>query len=55
MLAVQKDLRGRGIATKLVETAITRMVDDQADEICLETEITNAGAMKLYENMGFLR
>lgn len=55
MLAVQKEFRGHGIATKLVEKAISRMIEDGADEVCLEAEVTNPGAMKLYENLGFLR
>lgn len=55
MLAVKKHLRGHGIATKLVEKAIYKMIADDADEVCLETEVTNPGAMKLYENLGFLR
>ncbi len=72
MLAVKKDLRGKGIgqlsydqieeyvaddqtATNLVERAIRKMIDNNADEVVLETEITNPAAMKLYENLGFLR
>lgn len=55
MLAIKKHLRGKGIATALVEKAITRMKSDKAHEICLETEVSNIGAMKLYENLGFLR
>lgn len=55
MLAVKKHLRGRGIATKLVERAIYSMIDKGANEVCLETEVTNPGAMRLYENLGFLR
>lgn len=55
MLAVKEHLRGRGIATQLVEQAIHKMIEGGADEVCLETEVTNPGAMKLYENLGFLR
>ncbi|KAL4969687.1 peptide alpha-N-acetyltransferase MAK3 [Aspergillus stella-maris] len=55
MLAVQEGYRGRGIATKLVRMAIDAMVEGGADEIALETEITNTAAMKLYERLGFLR
>jgi len=55
MLAVQAEHRGRGIATKLVESALEAMISKGADEICLETETTNQAAMSLYENMGFLR
>ena len=30
-------------------------VEDDADEVVLETEITNKPALKLYENLGFVR
>jgi peptide alpha-N-acetyltransferase len=55
MLAVKKEYRGRKIATKLVEQAIKGMVGKGADEVCLETEVTNPASMRLYENLGFLR
>ncbi|KAJ5888141.1 Acyl-CoA N-acyltransferase [Penicillium taxi] len=55
MLAVREEYRGRGIATKLVRMAIDAMIDRDADEIVLETESTNTGAMKIYERLGFLR
>ncbi|CEJ56532.1 Putative N-acetyltransferase [Penicillium brasilianum] len=55
MLAVREEYRGRGIATKLVRMAIDAMTERNADEIVLETEITNTAAMKLYERLGFLR
>ncbi|KAL8779899.1 MAG: hypothetical protein Q9213_006721 [Squamulea squamosa] len=55
MLAVQKEHRGKGIATKLVRMAIDIMIERDADEIALETEVTNTAAMKLYERLGFLR
>ena len=35
--------------------AIDAMIERDADEIALETEITNTPAMKLYERLGFLR
>ncbi|CAG2058245.1 unnamed protein product, partial [Timema podura] len=31
------------------------MVADKADEVVLETEITNRPALRLYENLGFVR
>lgn len=31
------------------------MLRDSADEVVLETEITNRPALKLYENLGFVR
>lgn len=55
MLAVKQQFRGQGIATQLVEKAICQMIIKTADEVVLETEVTNPGAMKLYENLGFLR
>ncbi|KAL2868346.1 peptide alpha-N-acetyltransferase MAK3 [Aspergillus lucknowensis] len=55
MLAVKEEYRGKGIATKLVRMAIDAMADRGADEIALETEITNTAAIKLYERLGFLR
>lgn len=55
MLAVQESYRGRGIASKLVSLAIDAMAARDADEIVLETEITNTASLKLYERLGFLR
>ncbi|KAL6707810.1 N-alpha-acetyltransferase 30 [Coniothyrium glycines] len=55
MLAVQESHRGRGIATKLVAMAIDAMATRNADEIVLETEVTNTASLKLYERLGFLR
>lgn len=55
MLAVQESHRGKGIATKLVEMAINAMAERDADEIVLETEVTNTASLKLYERLGFLR
>ncbi|KAI9892602.1 MAG: N-alpha-acetyltransferase mak3 [Vezdaea aestivalis] len=55
MLAVREEHRGKGIATKLVCMAIDAMIERNAEEVALETEITNTAAMKLYERLGFLR
>lgn len=55
MLAVQETYRGRGIATALVEKAISAMTARDADEVVLETEVTNKASLKLYERLGFLR
>ena len=43
------------IGSTLVKKAIEAMVEDEADEVVLETEITNKPALKLYENLGFVR
>jgi len=55
MLVVKEEYRGRGLATKLVKMAIDAMIARNADEVALETEVTNTSAIKLYENLGFLR
>jgi peptide alpha-N-acetyltransferase len=55
MLAVSESHRNRGIATNLVQRAIAAMAAQGADEIVLETEITNTASLKLYERLGFLR
>lgn len=55
MLATKEEHRGKGIATTLVSKAIDAMIEQDADEIALETEVTNTAAMKLYERLGFLR
>jgi len=55
MLAVDSNYRKRSIGSTLVKKAIEAMVDDDADEVVLETEITNKPALKLYENLGFVR
>ena len=35
--------------------AISAMRDMDCDEVVLETEITNTAALRLYENLGFIR
>lgn len=55
MLATKEEYRGKGIAITLVSKAIDLMIEKDADEIALETEETNTGAMRLYEKLGFLR
>jgi peptide alpha-N-acetyltransferase len=55
MLAVSSPYRGRGIASKLVSMAIDAMRARDADEVVLETEVTNTASLKLYERLGFLR
>ncbi|KAK2739015.1 N-alpha-acetyltransferase mak3 [Myotisia sp. PD_48] len=55
MLAVKEGYRGEGIATRLVRMAIDGMIARDADEVVLETEISNSPAIKLYERLGFLR
>ncbi|XP_063229276.1 N-alpha-acetyltransferase 30 [Bacillus rossius redtenbacheri] len=55
MLAVDERYRKRKIGSNLVLKAIRAMVADDADEVVLETEITNQPALRLYENLGFVR
>ncbi|KAI5616729.1 N-alpha-acetyltransferase 30, partial [Silurus asotus] len=55
MLAVDSKFRRKGIGTNLVKKAIYAMVAGDCDEVVLETEITNKSALKLYENLGFVR
>ncbi|KAJ1881971.1 N-alpha-acetyltransferase 30 [Coemansia sp. RSA 1722] len=55
MVAVDKRFRGRGIGRRLVSMAIERMRHMGADEITLEAETGNKGALAMYEAMGFIR
>ena len=55
MLAVSSTMRKRGMGRKLVQLCVRAMRDSGADEAVLETEITNTGAMHLYESLGFVR
>nr|CCA20698.1 acetyltransferase (GNAT) family protein putative [Albugo laibachii Nc14] len=55
MLAVEKRCRKQGIGSTLVTNAIDKMISHQCDEVFLETEVSNKGAMRLYENLGFVR
>ncbi|CCU75699.1 unnamed protein product [Blumeria hordei] len=55
MLAVSSEHRNHGIATSLVRQTIDAMIERGADEVVLETEETNAAAMKIYERLGFIR
>jgi peptide alpha-N-acetyltransferase len=55
MLAVDKTKRNAGLGTTLAVKAIEAMRDDGCKEIVLETELTNHGALRLYEKLGFMR
>ncbi|KAI5021561.1 N-alpha-acetyltransferase MAK3 [Hordeum vulgare subsp. vulgare] len=55
MLVVLKPYRGRGIATELVTRAIRVMMDSGCEEVTLEAEVTNKGALALYGRLGFIR
>jgi peptide alpha-N-acetyltransferase len=55
MLAVNKLHRKKGLGLELVNRGIARMVDLGCDEIFLEAEESNLGALRLYERLGFMR
>lgn len=38
-----------------MKRAIEEMIAADADEVVLEAEVTNSGALALYRNLGFLR
>lgn len=41
--------------SELVSRCIAEMVARRCEEVALEAEVTNAGALRLYENLGFIR
>ena len=41
--------------TQLVKMAIETMAQEEADEVTLEAEVTNQGALSLYTNLGFIK
>lgn len=55
MLVVIKPYRGKGIATELVTKSIQVMMDSGCEEVTLEAEVTNKGALALYGRLGFIR
>ncbi|XP_054758568.1 N-alpha-acetyltransferase 30-like [Lytechinus pictus] len=55
MLAVDEEYRKRKLGSSLVKKAIRAMVRGECDEVVLETEITNKPALRLYQNLGFVR
>ncbi|XP_066335660.1 N-alpha-acetyltransferase MAK3-like [Miscanthus floridulus] len=55
MLVVLKPYRGRGIATELVTRSIRVMMESGCEEVTLEAEVTNKGALALYGRLGFIR
>ena len=55
MLAVDEKYRKQKIGSNLVLKAIEKMIDSDADEVVLETEVTNKPALMWYENLGFIR
>jgi len=55
MLAVDTSRRRHGIGSKLLLTAIGRMRDVGCASVGLEMEVSNVGAARLYERLGFVR
>lgn len=56
MIVVLPEYRGNGIANCLIKLTIRDMIErDKVDEIMLETEVINTGALRLYEKYGFLK
>jgi peptide alpha-N-acetyltransferase len=55
MLAVESSYRRRKIGSVLVSKAIEKMKEYKCEEVVLETEITNKGAINLYLNLGFIK
>lgn len=55
MLVVIKPYRGKGIATELVSRSIRVMKEYGCEEVTLEAEVTNKGALALYGRLGFIR
>lgn len=55
MLAVHPDYRRIGLGRALIKKTLDHMREQGADEIILETEITNESALRLYESFGFIR
>ena len=55
MLAVHHSVRKCGMGRNLVQLAVRAMRDGGCDEAVLETEVTNLGALRLYEGLGFVR
>ena len=55
MLSVEPEYRRIGLGKLLVQRTIDVMVHNCADEVLLETEVTNTAALRLYESLGFIR
>jgi peptide alpha-N-acetyltransferase len=55
MLAVSTSQRKKGIGLTLARMGIDRMIAMGCEEIALEAEATNVGALGLYEKLGFVR
>ena len=54
MLVVDPAHRKQGVGLRLAELTI-RAMRATCDEVMIETEVTNVGALRLYEGLGFIR
>jgi len=54
-VAVDPDFQGRGIATRLLERLFELTDDEEGRGYTLEVRVSNKGAIKLYEKLGFER
>ena len=52
-VAVHPGCRGRGIATRLIESAIGTFRRMDIREVAIDVKIVKAGAIQLYERVGF--
>ena len=48
-------VEARPAGTELVKLTIAEMIKGQCEEVVLEAEVTNSGALALYQNLGFIR
>jgi [ribosomal protein S18]-alanine N-acetyltransferase len=53
-VAVHEDYRGQGIATKLLNRLFELTAGDDRRGYTLEVRVSNNGAIKLYEKLGFV-
>jgi ribosomal-protein-alanine N-acetyltransferase len=52
-IAVHPDYQGQGIATQLIEQSFWELKKQDLDEVELDVDVIKAGALRLYEKMGF--
>jgi len=55
MVVVEAAGRGQGLGTELAQRSIRAMAAAGCTGVALEAEVTNAGALALYRNLGFVR
>jgi ribosomal-protein-alanine N-acetyltransferase len=53
-VAVDEDYRGQGVATKLLNQLFELTAGDDRRGYTLEVRVSNRGAIKLYEKLGFV-